>query len=244
MYKFFCALIIFCTSFTGKLHAQDTLPSISVKNNNGRIIISWKNSYGANISNINIQRSLDSTKRFTTIGSVLNPMNRENGFVDNKFPGGKVFYRVFVAFEGGNYLFSPSSQPILDTGKSVPTLVLKEEMEDVKPELKHEAGKPAIPLLFVPSKLVYTGKDNNVIISLSNAASRKFSIRFFDDKDQPLFELPSIREPYLILDKVNFLRSGWFHYHLYDNEILMEKYKFYIPKDGKTAIGIKNPDHR
>ena len=229
MLKLICALFIFSIAFAGNIFAQDTLPGISVKNRDGKIIISWKNGYGAKINNINIQRSYDSIKRFSTIGSILNPMNKENGFVDSKSPGGRIFYRVFVAFDGGGYLFTRSYRPVMDT--------LMEE--DVTGLEINEPVKPVTPNGFVASKFVFTGKDNNVIINLPNAASQKFSIKFFDENDNPVFEVHSIKEPYLILEKVNFLHAGWFKYHLYNNEILLEKYKFYIPKDGRNITNGK-----
>ncbi|MBC7888184.1 MAG: hypothetical protein H7Z13_09850 [Ferruginibacter sp.] len=234
MFKFIFAIIIYCIAFTGNIFAQDTLPKISVKNRDGKVIVSWKNTYGAKINNVNIQRSTDSIKRFTTIGSVLNPMNKENGFVDSKSPGGKIFYRVFVAFDGGDYLFTRSYRPVADTSMEKDIMELPEE----------KTGKPVTAPNFVPSKFVFTGKDNNVIINLSNAASRKFSIKFFDEDDDLLFEVHNIKEPYLILEKVNFLHSGWFKYHLYDNDILLEKYKFYIPKDGKNSISDKEQRYK
>ncbi len=237
MLKFIFALSLYCTAFTGNIYAQDTLPSISVKNISGKIIISWKNGYGAKINNINIQRSADSIKRFTTIGSVLNPMNKENGFVDSKSPDGKMFYRVFVAFDGGDYLFSRSYRPVTDTIREAVTEVTEEKTEVLKEETedKKEIVKPVKPPAFVPSKFVFTGKDNNVIISLPNAATQKYSIKFFDEGDKPLFELHGLKEPYLILDKVNFIHAGWFKYNLYDYDILLENFKFYIPKDGKNG---------
>ena len=58
--------------------AQETLPAITVKNIGGQIVVSWVNNYKAPVANISIQRSFDSLKNYTTIGSVLNPMNIEN----------------------------------------------------------------------------------------------------------------------------------------------------------------------
>ena len=219
---FLCFNFIAC----GYIFAQDTLPGISVKSRSGKVIISWVNAYGAKISNINIQRSNDSLKRFTTIGTVLNPLNKENGFVDAKPWEGNIYYRVFVAFDGGNYFFTKSYQPSIDTLVSAIIEKIEEKAEPIKPSLPHA---------FVPSKFVFTGKDNNVIISLPNASLYKYSITFFDDADKLLFEIKNIKEPYLILEKVNFLHAGWFKYHLFNNGILLEKYKFNIVKEGRSS---------
>lgn len=263
-YIFFLLLI----SIGSKSFSQDTLPKISVKNISNKIIVSWKNSYGANISTINIQRSYDSIKNFTTIGSVLEPMNRENGFVDNKAPTEYVFYRVFIAFEGGRYVFSKSYRPVKDSLADISSLPMPVENkpEDngpapvetiiavpppiTKPIAGTKAGiklyrvPPPLPLppppapknLFIPSKFIYTGKDNNVIIDLTMTSGNRFSVKFYDDKDNSIFEIKKLTEPYLIIEKVNFKHAGWFYFKLFDNGILKEKKQFYIPKEGKTGI--------
>jgi hypothetical protein len=248
--------ILFCSFVLGKTFAQDTLPKITVTLYNGKAIISWKNTYTIQISNINIQRSTDSIKKFVTIGSVLNPMNEENGYLDNKTPAGKIFYRVFIAFEGGNYLFSKSYVPALDTAKRNNKEIMEFENEiiikqraEYKNEIvpnkkiilsdKKEALAPLPPPVFITSKYVFVGKDNNVIIALPAAATNKMSIKFYDEDNSFLFELSKINEPYLIMEKVNFLHSGWFYFSLYANDILVEKSKFLIQKDGKVSSNLK-----
>lgn len=218
MLKTLLTTIFFVMLFACKSFAQDTLPYISVKNFSGKIIVSWKNTYGANITNINIQRSYDSLRNFTTVGSVLEPMNRENGFVDSRPNGDKAFYRVFVSFEGGRYIFTKSYRPVKDTISGLP----------VKIDLY---TKPEVPKGFVPSRFIYTGKDDNVIINLPDVTSGKYSVKFFDEKGTPVFELKQITEPYLIIEKVNFMRSGWYFFQLYNNAVLEEKHKFFIPKE-------------
>lgn len=245
---FLLSFIIITGAFTGRCFGQDTLPRISVKNISNQIIVSWKNNYGANISNINIQRSFDSVKNFITIGTVLNPMSKENGYVDSKAINPNMFYRVFVAFEGGTYIFSRSHKPVIDTFKQqakdvqgirdalgdfttsgiVPLTTVE---ENLLPASKKPV-KPRVPQGFVPSKFIYSNKENNLIVSLPDAGTQHFSLYFFDDKDRPVFEIKKIKEPFLIVEKVNFLHTGWFYYHLYDDGILLEKYKFYIAKDG------------
>jgi len=220
--------------------AQDTLPRLTVKNINNKIIVSWKMNYGANISTINIQRSKDSLRNFTTIGSVLEPMNRENGYVDYKATSPDMFYRVFVAFMGGTYLFTKSYKPVKDSITSNGLSAIEEDklLQSEKPTTDLNPVKPTVakPYVYTPSKFIFTGKENSVIIQLPDAGNNQYSVKFFDDKDKPVFEIGKVTEPYLIIEKVNFLHSGWFYFKLFDNGILKEKNQFYIPKEGKTGI--------
>lgn len=263
MHKYFATLILIIISFTTCLFAQDTLPKISVKNINNQIIISWKNNYGAKISYINIQRSGDSLKNFRTIGSVLNPLNKENGFVAGKIDSVQYFYRVFVAFTGGTYFFSHPQKPVIDTIRAkvivqveVPAILPTVELPQYQPQplpaptkevtnntvQKEEDLIPArkfhpkrIPTGFVPNKFVFTDKENNLVISLPDAEKENFSLRFFDPKEKLILEIKKITEPYLVAEKVNFIHSGWFYYQLYNDGILLEKYKFYIGKEGRIG---------
>ena len=96
--------------------AQDTLPNISVTQISNKVLISWTNPY-TSLTTINIQRSYDSLKNFTTIGSVLNVKAKSNGFVDSKEFKPPQYYRVFISFEGGTYIFTKSHRPGIDTLK-------------------------------------------------------------------------------------------------------------------------------
>jgi hypothetical protein len=225
MHKFFVVCIYLSVIATAQTMAQDTLPNIKVKNLSGRIIISWKNAYGAKISNINIQRSFDSLKNYTTIGAVLNPQNTENGFADVKPPYNKMYYRVFVAFEGGSYVYTRPHRPLKDTSKLV-----------VKFADSASINESPKPTGYVASKRIYTGKDNNVVLNLPDALQKKYLVKFFDEEDNFMFEITKIAEPYLVLEKVNFIHSGWFFFELYENGNLIEKHKFFVPKDGKTSL--------
>jgi hypothetical protein len=287
MLKFFLSLATLIISCSLQSLAQDTLPRISVVSASNQVIVSWKNNYGAKISNINIQRSNDSLKNFTTIGSVLNPLSKENGFVDRNATNTNMFYRVFVAFEGGMYLFSPSHKPVIKSSqkqavgisaeervsgedntakqnrrnvldslqKQAMEIIPKQSFDTSQNHLAHtpvkepappvivekdliparKFPKPVIPSGFVASKYVYTNKDNNLILNLPDADKVNFSIRFYDDKGKQVFVIKKIKESYLIVDKVNFLRTGWFYYDLFDDDILLEKYKFYIGRDGRVG---------
>lgn len=203
--------------------AQETLPGIAVKNYNGKIIISWKNDYKNVVTAINIQRSYDSLKNYTTIGSVLSPLNRENGYADTKPPYNKMYYRLFISFEGGSYVFSSVERPVKemlsDTAKAYPPVDTT--------EVKANIGG------WVASRRIYSGKENNIIINLPDAGTKKYSVKFFDDKEELVFELKKIPESYLILERVNFVHAGWFRYELYENGKLADGNKFYVFKDAR-----------
>lgn len=87
--------------------AQDTLPKFSITKNNGHTFISWVNLY-TNVTSISIQRSADSTKNFKTISSISDIKKQQNSFSDPDLFNPKLFYRLFISFEGGNYLYTRS----------------------------------------------------------------------------------------------------------------------------------------
>ena len=97
------------------IQAQDTLPRFTVTTRgNNRVLISWTNQYPVT-SQINIQRSYDSTRNFQTILSVPDPKNLQNGFVDTKAATPFMFYRLFIVLDSGKYLFTKSKRPLWDT---------------------------------------------------------------------------------------------------------------------------------
>lgn len=284
-------LLVFFT-VAEKLSAQEILPGITVKNFNGKIIISWRNQYPLEVKTINIQRSYDSLKNYSTIGSVLNPQNEENGFVDETPPYNKMYYRVFISFEGGDYIFSDAARPVKELPPPQPLFVQetivdpfkkpdlpKSSLKDVnkgaenkasaisnkknakagkgkkeslsKKDKKENTGNndpdkiqdpattdPPMPadkedIAGYPSKRIYLSRYNNVVINLPYADNRKYSVKFFEEGDKFLFELGRVKENYLIIEKVNFLHAGWFYFELFENGRMIEKNRFFIPKDIK-----------
>lgn len=226
MYKF--AFILFCFLTLQKVgFSQDTLPNISVTQISNKALVSWTNPY-TSVTYIGIQRSYDSLKNFTTIGSVLNVKAPTNGFLDTKEFIPAQYYRLFISFEGGTYIFTPSHRPGLDTLNVMPDLT-----ENLKP----------VQTWFIPSKEVYTGKNYNIIISLPDANKKKYSLKFFEDDGTFLFDIKRIDEPYLTLDKVNFRHSGLFKFELYRDGALIERHKLYIPKDGKPIPALNEEGH-
>ncbi len=209
---------------------QKTIPTIYVKNVNNKILISWVHNFNVPIVTLNIQRSTDSLKNYKTIGSVLSPQSKENGFADLTSTYNNLYYRVFVAFNNGTYLFSNVVRPSID---SVPKVDIKEKYPWLTGKDTSIIQPPGKPVFNYPSSNVFTAKDNTVILHLNNADTKKYTIKFYDNKEVFLFELKKIIEDYLIIEKVNFKHTGWFRFELYENGELLEDNKFFISKDGK-----------
>jgi hypothetical protein len=229
MKKIFFLLLLVLAGSSISLFAQDTLPKFSVRNvGNNRYIIGWVNNF-ENVTQISIQRSHDSLKNYKTILSVADPKAKQNGFADTKAPNDHMYYRLFIVFDKGQYLFSEAKKPVLDTAKKIIPVV--EKVKDIK-DTAVTVIKPVIEKpKFVPSFYVYTNKDGYVFINLPDADKEKYRIKFFEEDDSFLFEIKNIKETGLTLDKTNFLHAGWFKFELYNDEKLVEKNKFYLAKD-------------
>ncbi|MBA4166163.1 MAG: hypothetical protein H0X41_01210 [Chitinophagaceae bacterium] len=92
--------------------------------------------------------------------------------------------------------------------------------------------KPFVPKeVYKASKFVYTEKYGNVMIALPDADKKKYSVSFFDEKRNPLFEIKEVTSGSLTVDKTNFVHSGWFWFELYEEGKLKEKNKLFLPKD-------------
>lgn len=228
----YIAVLIFIL-LPASLLAQQTLPNISVNNANNKIIVSWRNEYNKPVTVLNIQRSYDSLKNFTTIGSVLSPQSVENGYADANPPYTRMYYRVFVAFEGGSYIYTQARRPTPDTNTAVYAGVKYPWMADPSsPDIGIKLPEKSEDNY--PSRWIYTAKDDNVVVHLPEADKRKYSVKFFDNLERMIFELDNLKEEYLIIEKVNFLRSGWYRFELFDAGKMVEKNNFFIPKDGKN----------
>jgi len=115
MRRFYFLFTFFCVISAGSLFGQATLPDFTLKNTDGKISVFWLNSYKKPVKGISVQRSYDSTKNFFSIASILNPQNSVNGFTDSMPPYNKMFYRLFIGFDTGVYLLTPSKRPEVNT---------------------------------------------------------------------------------------------------------------------------------
>lgn len=226
-------LFIYSTTF-----AQDTLPNFSVRNiGNNKYVVSWVNTLKG-VKQISIQRSFDSLKNYKTILTVPDPSVLENGFVDAKATNDHMFYRLYIMQEKGVFFFSPVKKPVFDSVAAKKKLVIDDKVDKMDviggtdtvktPNIKLN-GKE-VTSSFVASKFVYTLNDGYVRINLPGG-TKKYSIKFFDEKDVQVFEIKDIPIKNFKIDKSNFYHSGWFKFELFEDGKLFEKHKFLIPKE-------------
>jgi hypothetical protein len=214
-------LIILCQLAAS---AQTELPEFSVKKiSANRIVISWVNPF-PNMSQISIQRSFDSLKNYKTILSVADPKAVQNGFADSKAPNDTMYYRLFYATEGGSFYFTKPKRAYIDSSSA-------SAITPSKPIGPTDSATLKKIEAFAPSSYVYTQKDGYVFINLPDADREKYHLKFYEEDGTFLFEIRDIRETALTLDKANFYHGGWFRFELYKNDRLLEKHKFYLPKD-------------
>lgn len=79
----------------------------------------------------------------------------------------------------------------------------------------------------IPSRYVRKEKNSDLVIVVP-VVREKYKIRFFDDRDQFLFEIKQIRDSLLIVEKVNFRHAGLFQYELFKDNALVERNRFII----------------
>ena len=246
--------LFFCCS---TVYAQAVLPEFSVKNNNGKISVSWQNKYSKQVKGITVQRSFDSIKNFTSITTVPDPKVLVTGFADINAPYTKMFYRLFIVFDSGVYIFTPSQKPEPDPdfnlAKAIKKITDENRSQNQKTvnATKARPDKDMVPenipdsqiistvinplpkkeIIVYPSQLIYTAKDNNVVKNLPDFEINKYVVKIFEEDNKLLFELNKLTEGYLVIEKVNFLHAGWFYFEIYDQGVLLEKNKFFIPRD-------------
>jgi hypothetical protein len=209
---------------------QDTLPSFSVVNQSGKVIISWVNPFDSLVQ-ISIQRSPDSLRGYKTIMTIPDPTSITNGYLDNKAPNSTQFYRIYVQRPRGSYFFTKIKRPGLAGNRPYAQASNGNNRNNINGNGNGKLRPPEQKNLFTPSIFVFTNPEGNVVIALPEAKSMLYSIKFFRETGEPIFQMAQVKESVLTLDKSNFLRSGWFNFELYENNVLKEKSKFFIPKD-------------
>lgn len=265
-----------------RLFSQDTLPKFTLIERGNRVTISWVNPF-KNLVQLNVQKSLDTLRNFSTIYSAPSPELPQNGYTDTKPATNRYYYRIFYVLEGGSYFFSRAKRgtgitdaetPVTNVrdnsasrdftntmfSKVVPgdkRVVTVKTKDNVIRQLSinsfrnfrdsilrltkdtlYAINDSLVTLspygltdAFRASVYIYVNKDGLINVALPLVNEKKYHIKFFEENGTSLFDISNVRESPLILDKSNFVHSGWFQFELYEDNKLKEKNKLYIPKD-------------
>lgn len=266
MKKLFLLLLIITTS-KSILQAQQKLEAAVSKVDEARIKIEWQNPYGDSLVQLNVQRSWDSVRNFTTIFVPISPELPQNGYIDETAGYNSIYYRIFYVLADGSFFFTKPSRNV--PGSDFTNAITEEQASDknflitvhdddtVLAQLNYEAYKrfrdsivnntrdtlysltDADILIryynnnirWIPSTHIFTNNDGYVQIFLLDAAQKNYRLRFYDERHKSIFSIQHVTEPQLLLDKTDFMHSGWFFFELYENDKVKERNKFYIPKD-------------
>jgi hypothetical protein len=187
-------ILLVCLLVSANLKGQDTLPRFTATARGpGKILISWHNRYPV-VTQISIQRSTDSLRNFTTLLTVPDPTLPENGAVDRNAPHPNFFYRLFVVFNNGQYLFTGSHRPQSNPVES--EVVVREEKaaekvlaKAVEPRIvfvdpggsrktapikNPVAARGSVPISDIAFTSVYVRRGDNVVGQISSRQIQAF----------------------------------------------------------------------
>jgi hypothetical protein len=187
--RLFFALLLLSTFILPYAKAQETLPGFSASlKPNGKVLISWRNGYPA-INQISIQRSTDSLHNFVTLLTVPDPRIPENGFVDSKSNGTKMFYRIFILFPNSKYLFTKSRRADIESAE--PTVAF------VKPPVNEKQTPSKQPVPPTQKQVIQTADQPQVKPEIPTAESEKYLIlpKIDNSRIFYLMESPNIKKP-------------------------------------------------
>ncbi len=230
----FVALLFSIFTLSVKAQSQQytppVLPDFMALIKTGKIQLEWLSGF-TNVKQIGIQRSLDSVLNFNTIAYASYPTQTRNVFLDNKPLPGTNYYRLFILFNTGRYMYSKVVLAIPDSTISASTKLQAEDITNGPPTGKDAKSSEKAPekIVWHPSNTIYTTVDGNVNINLPEAPKKNYSVKFYEATGVFLFEIDKVKEPFLILEKAIFLHSGWFNFELFEDGKLKEKWSFFIP---------------
>lgn len=99
-------------------------------------------------------------------------------------------------------------------------------VEPTKPVLSlsvQEEATKVDALAYIKSQYVFTNPfTGHINVEIQDAREARYSLRFFDAKDNPVLEVPRIPESAVIIDKRNFQHKGLFKFELFKNKEKLE----------------------
>jgi hypothetical protein len=231
-------ILFFLLTPVSRLLAQPLLPDMVGATQKGLNILSWVSQY-EKLKSIAVQRSSDSFFNYTTIGYVNGLKKGPQAFIDGHPLPGNNWYRLQIVFGSDlNWysnrikLFVDSAQlalqQVMPPNDSLQKLAGRVRFNDTT-GASFNPGVPAKAVLsvaipdagsvdayaYIKSQYVFTNPfTGHVNVEIKDAREYKYSLRFFDQNDMPVLQIPRISEANIIIDKRNFQRKGIFRFEL------------------------------
>lgn len=213
------------------LHAQSpqvpVLPAMQIVTDKAENILTWNCQYDG-IKSIAIQRSADSVRNYVTIGVLTAPKKGIQTFTDKRPLLGKNSYRLSILFAGDVEWFSNTYKVILDSATIAKSIeeAIKSGTTNAKEAISTNGtnnSNQSTDFYYTPSTRIYTNPyTGHINISLEDALSKKYSIRFFDTSKNEILRISRVLKTTLILDKNNFNSKGTYSFQLFDGTVLNE----------------------
>ena len=82
-----------------------------------------------------------------------------------------------------------------------------------------------------PSEFVYTATKGYVVIQIPLYKKHKYKLICYDDNNAEVLKIKHIKSDFLMLEKSNFIKAGWYSFELFEDDKLKEKNKFQLTVD-------------
>lgn len=226
------------TGFAGNAQDQQfmppVLPDFTASIKTGRIQLDWISGF-TQVKEIGVQRSLDSVLNFNTIGYASYPTQTRNAYLDNKPLPGTNYYRLFILFTNGRFMYSKTVLALSDSTIRADQKLQYADIMDASRGLrgKEQENREPERISWHPSNYIYTTADGNINIKLPDALQKKYSVKFYESNGTFLFDIDQVKAPFLILEKAIFMHAGWFNFEIFEDGKLKEKWNLFIPLNYK-----------
>ncbi|RYD57088.1 MAG: hypothetical protein EOP56_09805 [Sphingobacteriales bacterium] len=242
------ALFFILIAFSITASAQPMLPDMAAASEKGINVLSWMSQFDG-VKSIAVQRSSDSAHNYTTVGFVKNIKKGRQAFIDGHPLPGNNWYQLYIVFSSDLTWFSNRVKLVVDSNTIANKGVLppNDSLQKLASKIKIDtaaggvvSGNPADTLQglidklviaipdpgeinaysYVKSQYVFTNPfTGHVNMELPEVKDYRYSIRFYDDKDKRVMEIPRVAESPIIIDKRNFKKKGLYKFDLIrDNE--------------------------
>ncbi len=198
------------------------LPAMNIVTENAKNILSWTNQFDG-VKTIAVQRSLDSVRNFVTIGILNAPKKGVGTYTDERPLPGKNHYRLSIGFAGDLEWYSNVYKVLLDSALIAKSNLGAIETGSTNSNTYTDAKAAVTDFYYTPSSRIYTNPyTGHINITLNDALSKKYSIRFYDPEKTEVLRISRVSKTTLILDKNNFNSRGTYNFKLFEGSTLVE----------------------